>query len=266
VGTRLHDHLIDKAAQDLDCLAANGRIRKRTLEMLRLIQWRRGSELTALILGVSAALSLARSEPAGEWPDSFVSRIEALALMQTLSAEILASRSATFTLERWCIDHRLAGTAEPKIVARLISGGDKPATLEQRERLQVAPGDEIKFRRVQLLCGDRVFSEADNWYVPSRLTAAMNQLLETTTTPFGKAVQDLKPYRRTFGATVLWWPVPEGWEIKPMVEPGDAAKRLWIPDSLFEHRAVLYTGSGTPFSEVDEVYKRGLLDFLPPLP
>ena len=32
------------------------------------------------------------------------------------------------------------------------------------------PSEEIKFRHVQLLCGDRVFSEADNWYVPGRLT------------------------------------------------------------------------------------------------
>jgi hypothetical protein len=77
--------------------------------------------------------------------------------MQTLSAV-----SATFTLEKWCASHRLAGTAEPKIVARLISGETKPATLEQRQRLEVAPGEELKFRHVRLLCGDRVFSEADN--------------------------------------------------------------------------------------------------------
>jgi hypothetical protein len=34
------------------------------------------------------------------WPDSFATRVEALALIQTLNAEILASRSATLTLER----------------------------------------------------------------------------------------------------------------------------------------------------------------------
>jgi hypothetical protein len=66
---------------------------------------------------------------------------------------------------------------------------------------------------------------------------------------------------------VLWWPVPEGWETKPVVaEPQDAAKSLLMPDSLFEHRAVLYTKDGKPFSEVDEVYKRALLDFPPPSP
>jgi chorismate-pyruvate lyase len=236
-------------------------------EVWRMIKWRRGSALGALFLSFSVSLSAARSQPAAEWPNTFVSRIEALALIQTLSAEILASRSATSVLEEWCASHRLAGTAEPVIVAHLVSGEDKTVTAEQRQRLEVAVGEEVKFRRVQLLCGDRIFSEADNWYVPGRLTATMNQLLEKTTTPFGKAVRDLQPYRRTFEARVLWWPVPKGWETKPMLaEPRDDATSLVIPNSLFEHRAILYTKGGKPFSEVYEVYSRALLDFRPPSP
>ncbi len=211
--------------------------------------------------------ALACAEPATLWPDTVVSRLEALALIETLNAEILASRSATFTLEKWCADHRLSGDAEPKILARQGNDKAKPATLEQRQRLDVGPSEEIKFRHVQLLCGDRVFSEADNWYVPARLTAEMNRQLETTNTPFGKAVQDLRPYRRTFAAAVLWWPLPQGWETKPMATaPQAVTKSLTIPDALFEHRAVLYTDAGKPFSEVDEVYQRALLDFPPPTP
>jgi hypothetical protein len=223
--------------------------------------------LGALLFALWAMPLAARAEPTTPWPDTPVARLEALALMQSLNAEILASRSATFTLEKWCGDHRLSGAAEPKIVARLIREVDKPATTEQRERLEAAPGEEIKFRHVELLCGELVFSEADNWYVPARLTAEMNKLLETTTTPFGKAVLDLQPYRRTFAATVLWHPMPEGWEIRPLAAvPQDATKTLAIPDALFEHRAVLYTKDGKPFSEVDEVYRRALLDFPPPTP
>jgi len=223
------------------------------------------SVLGALLLALWALPWAACAEPATPWPDTAISRIEALAIMQTLNAEILASRSATFTLEKWCGDHRLSGAGEPKIVARLIREVDKPATPEQRQRLEAAPGEEIKFRHVELLCGERVFSEADNWYVPARLTAEMNRLLETTTSPFGKAVQDLEPYRRTFAATVLWHPLPEGWETRPLAtEPQDATKTLAFPDALFEHRAVLYTKDGKPFSEVDEVYRRALLDFPPP--
>jgi chorismate-pyruvate lyase len=223
--------------------------------------------LAALALAVTAPLAGARAESPASWPDTPVARLEALALIQTLNAEILASRSATFTLEKWCGDHRLSGAAEPKIVARQVEAKAKAATADQRQRLDVGASEEVKVRHVQLLCGDRVFSEADNWYVPARLTAEMNRLLETTTTPFGKAVQDLHPYRRTFAATVLWQPLPDGWETRPMATPPqDAATRLAIPDALFEHRAVLYTEGGKPFSEVDEVYQRALLDFPPPTP
>lgn len=223
--------------------------------------------LAALAVSITVPLATARADPPASWPDTPLVRLEALALIQTLNAEILASRSATFTLEKWCGDHRLSGAAEPKFVAHQVDAKAKPASAEQRQRLEVGPSDEIKVRHVQLLCGDRVFSEADNWYVPARLTADMNRLLETTTTPFGKAVQDLHPYRRTFAATVLWRPLPEGWETKPMaMPPRGTAKSLEIPEALFEHRAVLYTEDGKPFSEVDEVYQRALLDFSPPAP
>jgi chorismate-pyruvate lyase len=209
-----------------------------------------------------AALAPAQAETI-PWPDEFLTRLEALALVQTLNAELLASRSATLTLEKWCGEHRLAGAGEAKIIARLIRGEAKPASAEQRQRLEVGPDEQLKYRRVQLLCGENVLSEADNWYVPSRLSAEMNRVLETTDTPFGKAVLALKPYRQTVAANVLWWPLAHGWENQamPALAKGDA---MVIPGALFEHRAVLYTEARQPFSEVHEVYQRQLLAF--PLP
>lgn len=197
------------------------------------------------------------------WPDGVVPRLEALALVQTLNAEILASASATLALEKWCAQHRLAGSNEAKIVARLIRGTPKPATEEQRQRLQVGPDEALGYRRVQLVCGDRVLSEADNWYVPSRLTPEMNRLLDTTDTPFGKAVQSLQPFRQTYAAKTLWWPLPQGWETQalPAIESGGT---LAIPEVLFEHRAVVFSRDRLPLSEVRESYKSPLLDFLPP--
>jgi len=194
---------------------------------------------------------------------SYLPRLEALALIQTLNAQILASRSATLSLEQWCRDHRLAD--EPKIVAQLDSGADKPVSAEQRKRLQIADDEPVKYRKVRLRCGEHTLSEADNWYVPSRLTPEMNRLLETTDTPFGRAVLDLKPYRQTFAAKVLWSPLPQGWETMARADPAcgpvGSTTALPIPDSLFEHQAVLYTADHRPFSEVDEVYKRDLLAF-----
>jgi hypothetical protein len=169
---------------------------------------------------------------------------DAFALIQALNTEILASRSATATLEKWCRDHRLS--TDPTIVARAIPGVGKAPTPEQRQRLEISEQEDVRYRRVQLQCGERVLSIAENWYVPGRLTADMNRLLDTTTTPFGRVVQPLEPYRRTFASRMLW-------------SPADAP----MPDALFEHRAVLYTRDNRPFSEVYEIYQRDVLAFIP---
>jgi chorismate-pyruvate lyase len=211
----------------------------------------------ALGLGLLlAAAACAQDVPA--WPDTYLARVQALALVETLNAEVLASRSATATLEAWCREHELA--REPKIVADRVRGAAKAATAEQRQRLGVTAEAEVKYRRVRLRCGERVLSEADNWYVPARLTAEMNRVLETTDAPFGKVVAALGPVRETFAVKVLWRPLPEGWE-RGAVGVVDGGAGLKIPKELFEHRAVLYTREHVAFSEVDEVYQGELLGF-----
>lgn len=192
----------------------------------------------------------AQSEPA--WPNSSANRWQAEAMVQSLNAEILASPSATAVLENWCAVHHLAD--EPKIVAeRVLDAPAKTPTVEQRQRLGVGPDEPLKYRHVRLRCGAHVLSEADNFYVPSRLTPEMNAALETTDAPFGKVVKPLKPYRRTFAAQNFW---------SAAKAPGDTPN-LSIPPKLFEHRAVLYSSENLPFSEVDEVYQRDILDFSP---
>jgi chorismate-pyruvate lyase len=219
-----------------------------------------------LIAVAAALLALmplnAQEQP--RWPDTYIARLEALALIQTLNADILASRSATQSLENWCRDHRLAD--EPRIVAQAIAGVNKAPDDEQRQRLEVTDRDEVKYRRVRLRCGTRVLSEADNWYVPGRLTPEMNHLLETTDTPFGTVVRPLEPYRRTFAVRLLWAPLPDGWERGTAGASASTGRTLVIPDALFEHRAVLYDRGGRPFSEVSEIYQRDVLAFSPPAP
>jgi hypothetical protein len=210
-----------------------------------------------------AAGRLARAQPPA-WPDTFVARVEALALMQTLNAELLASRSATETLERWCGDHHLA--AEPRIAARLVTGADKPPSPEQRQRLQIGPADPVKYRHVRLQCGSHVLSEADNWYVPARLTADMNRRLDTTDTPFGTVVRPLEPVRQTLAATMLWSPLPPRWEVGAADHASNVANgTIDMPPALFAHRAVLVTADRVPFAEVYEVYQREILAFAPPV-
>jgi len=200
-------------------------------------------------------------QAAPTWPDTFTARVEALALMQTLNAEILASRSATATLETWCDTHHLASPA--RIVADRVQQTAVPSA-EQLRRLEVATAAEVKYRHVKLRCGTRVLSEADNWYVPARLTPEMNRVLETTDAPFGRVVAPLGPYRQTLSVTLLWSPLPAGWEHGVAPPPAAAGRPLEIPGALFEHRAVLYTKDHRPFSEVAEVYQRDVLAFPPP--
>ena len=222
------------------------------------IQWRR----FGLIVCLSAAVPLfGVGQTAATWFDTFESRLEILALTQTLNAEILGSSSATQSLEKWCRDHKM--TADPIIVARLIPGGSKAPTSEQLQRLQVPTVDDVRHRHVELRCGSHTLSEADAWYVPGRLTAEMNQLLETSETPFGRAIQSLRPYRRTFAVTLLWSPLPAGWEQQRQVrrQPSVRARPLVLPKDLFEHRAILYTSEHQPISEVHERYQGQLLAF-----
>jgi hypothetical protein len=214
---------------------------------------------TALILLLTTAIASA-AEPT-PWPNNLVGRLQALALIESLNADLLAHDSATLTIERWCADHRLADPA--RIVAERVSDAAKPASAEVREALDVKPGEPLGYRRVRLKCGDHVLSEADNWYVPARLTPEMNHALETTDTPFGKAVAALHFRRHTLSADLLWRPLPKGWETGAAPAPQEAGA-LTIPDHVLEHRAVLSTPDGEPFSEVVETYTGEVLAFPPP--
>lgn len=204
-------------------------------------------------------------EPASRhvWPGDFVGRVEALALLLTLDVDLLSHDSATLTLERWCATHRLAQS--PAIVAERVMGVEKPPSEEQRRDLRVTPAEAVRYRRVRLRCGTSVLSEADNWYVPSRLTPAMNELLETTDTPFGRAVQALNFQRRTTSTQLLWLPLPAGWEMRRPAARG-RTQSLIVPAHVLEHRAVLTLPDGTPFSEVVETYTGNVLGFPAPRP
>ena len=78
-----------------------------------------------LLMTVSASAAGLAASPA-PWPDSFVARLEALALIESLNADLLGHDSATLTLERWCADHRLADPV--RIVAERVRDTMKPAT------------------------------------------------------------------------------------------------------------------------------------------
>jgi len=167
----------------------------------------------------------------------------AFAQLQALDADLRSHYSATLTLEHWCADHHLADP--PRIVARRLRDMEKPLPGELRAQLAIDADEPIAYRHVQLVCGQHVFSEADNWYVPSRLTPAMNRQLATTDEPFGKILRLLGFQRRTLSAVVLWHTSPQ--------QPG-------LPRDVLRHTAVLYTSAQLPFSAVIETYQNGLFE------
>jgi chorismate-pyruvate lyase len=177
-----------------------------------------------------------------------VARLKAYALLHELNVELLSHDSATRTLERWCETRGLASPA--CVVAERLHGPHVEPSVEQRQLLRVSASDPIRYRRVRLRCGDRVMSDAHNWYLPARLTAAMNIELDTTDVAFGRVVRSLNFRRRTLSSRLLW-AVDEGL-------PSDGNRQV-IPPHVLEHHAVLTLPDGKPFSVVVETYTREVL-------
>lgn len=152
--------------------------------------------------------------------------------LAALDAALFANPSATAVLQAWCDRHRPGQKVRAVVTRReTIPAGSHAAMLG------VGAGEEIAYRRVQLTCGDEVLSEADNWYVPARLSPEMNVAL-TGETPFGVAVRPLAPSRQNLSSERQWG--------------GQGS------NEILRHHAVL-TAAGAPLAEVVETYQRTML-------
>ena len=218
--------------------------------------------LAALLATGACARADAPESRGPAWRDSFVARLEALALLQSLNADLLSHDSATLTLDRWCAAHHLADPAT--VTAERVHDVDKAPTAAQRELLHVGPAEPVGYRRVRLHCGAHVLSEADNWYVPGRLTADMNRNLDHSDIAFGRVIQALKFQRHTLGATLLWRPLPADWETKTTAVAVRSGT-LEVPPYVLQHTAVLSLPDGTPISALTETYTAEVLAFPQPM-
>jgi hypothetical protein len=196
------------------------------------------------------AVGSAVAEPQSSAQSSaYVARLRMLAQLQTLNSDLLSHDSATAVLQALC-DRREPGA--PRIRARHVAVEDSAETLASvRRDLKAASNEAVRHRRVELVCGEAVLSHADNWYLPGRLTGEMNRALETTQTPFGVAVRALAFQRRTLSAKLLFEPLPPGWEARPAATFEAAVAP---PAEVLQHRAVLQTPDGRPFSLLVETY------------
>lgn len=178
--------------------------------------------------------------------------------LAALNAELARGDSATLVLARRCRAHGVPA-ARARVTAQLLAHRVEEApAAERRRRLDLGPAQAIRYRRVRLHCGGRVLSEAENWYVPGRLTPGMNRPLEETDTPFGRAIRDLRFRRLLLAAEPLWVPPAVAGEVTP-------AGAATVPPHVLRHHALLLGADGVPLSEVVETYRREAL-FLPEPP
>ncbi|GAB3052137.1 hypothetical protein [Stenotrophomonas tumulicola] len=166
------------------------------------LRWQAASLLAAAPVAAFAAAA-GPAPPAAVQPQ--LARAEQA---QALHARLLAGHSATATLEAWCAEHGLAAKARVRAVQ--VRDVQRDAPEEVRKALQVQADTPLRYRRVQLACGQRVLSEADNWYVPGLLTPAMNKVLDGSDEPFGRVVGPLGFQRQTLRDEAYWPPRGEG--------------------------------------------------------
>ena len=157
---------------------------------------------------ILAALALGQAEP-----------------VRQLDAELLATKSATAVLQKHC--------AEP--IRAEVDRGASHDDPDVRKQLQAGPDEPIVYRRVRLMCGGRVFSRAENWYLPGRLTPEMNAALAGDA-PYGAVIRPLSPSRRTLSHE----PLSGG-------------------EDILRHRALVLDKAGRPLAEVVETYTGDLL-------
>jgi len=108
---------------------------------------------------------------------------------------------------------------------------DAVETGPRRHILHPADHELVLHRAVLLIAREQIISEADLYYVPSRLGPGMPETLRDTDTPFGTVARPLQPVRETHRAEIG--------------APGD-------PRALI-HEALL-TAAGLPIAFVSERY------------
>lgn len=107
----------------------------------------------------------------------------------SLTSDLAGRDSATATLQHYC---------PAPVEARKVTGKQESVTPAEETKIRKILLDDtetrsseeqdIEMRHIQLVCGDIVFSDAFNFYLPSRLTPEARQKLADGHTPFGRAV------------------------------------------------------------------------------
>ncbi|QRM32822.1 hypothetical protein [Microvirga sp. VF16] len=180
-------------------------------------------------------------------------RSETEALIQELSTRLIAGATATETLRAWCDEHGLA--QGPISVACRQRHVLAAVPDDVKAALGPAASESVHFRQVPMMRGPLPLATAENWFVPQRLAAGMEEVLQTTDLPFGTVIARLRPSRRTLVAHV--WPLTAD----PSEDPSrlSASARHSQPAIILAHTTVILSGTGTALALVTERFFSDLI-------
>lgn len=157
-----------------------------------------------------------------------------------LKRRIISADSMTSSLREWCEEF---GIGEGSLRSdHSADSGNVPPNRAALDALQLVAGETVRHRGITLMRGNAGLLDADNWYVPERLPAETNRLLEETDTPFGAAVPHEGQARETLFIDIM---------------PGlrayldEASRRGDVDKPVIVVRAIV-TLSGVPASFVEE--------------
>jgi hypothetical protein len=171
---------------------------------------------------------------------------ETEALVWALSTRLIAGATATDTLLSWCEEHGLAhGPITVEVGQRFA-----PAVVpnEVMAALGPAASESVHYRQVQLRRGSLPQAAAENWFVPHRLAAGMDDLLQTTDVPFETVIAPLRPSRCTIAAQVRPLPTARSKDQSRL----NASAHRPQPTIILEQEAVILSGTGTVLALVKE--------------
>ena len=113
-----------------------------------------------------------------------------------LCETLLTTFSFTAALQVWC---EVRNLGEGDLYSVIHDTADKPDLPQVGADILKPRGDEtVRHRAITLTRGDVPLLDADNWYIPDRLPVRARMLLDTTDTPFGKALEGSLQNRETF--------------------------------------------------------------------
>ncbi|UYO56286.1 hypothetical protein KQX61_10750 [Rhodopseudomonas palustris] len=164
--------------------------------------------------------------------------------------------TATAALIAWCRCHH---PYEAEAIAITLLADETVAADCYDGPLQPRAGETLRRRRVWLHWGDRVLSEAENWYVPERLPPAMRDAIADGVRPYGAVVASLRPQRINTIALRADKAGEDRAQAEVVLAQLARTEGFSPPEAFILHIHAVMMASGIVLADLREHYRRELL-------